>query len=132
MCKFYACLSMQISYVHLCVHILCVFKYANCTSMSVCKQYLSVCVCIWHVYVYMSKFSMYGLFACIFLGFCELFAKCLADYGIKETRVPVEDVTSCSWIDPLKVKFYHNVNNNAVASRQVFSRHQIKLVIKLS
>jgi hypothetical protein len=60
------------------------------------------------------------------LDFSELFAQRLQQYGIKETRLPLEDVSSCSWMEESKRSFYSNVYSHAVQCRDVFAKYKLK------
>jgi len=56
----------------------------------------------------------------------QVLAPCLRSFGIGESRIPLEDVSECDWIQPAsRQQFYADVCQNSATSRMIFRKHQI-------
>ena len=63
--------------------------------------------------------------AIICSGVCEILAQLMEKYKIKETRVPVEILDDCSWIEAARFQFYQEVSAQAFESKSVWNSHGI-------
>lgn len=59
----------------------------------------------------------------------HVFAQVLSNLGIRFTRVPVESgLHSCPWLPDHLLRFYTQVEKDALDSAPVFARHGIRCV----
>ena len=57
----------------------------------------------------------------------DIFCKVLNDYNIKETRLPVEHLGKCSWVDDIKnLAYLKAIVDYSIKAKNIFTFNNLK------